>query len=95
MDAVTCLESGAGLQVVFPLTPDPSPPLGARGGICMSQRGLELVLCRVISQRGLKDGYSWWMRMPERGVCRVVVREVMFCRACGWIVVGCSAGVRG
>jgi hypothetical protein len=59
------------------------------------QRGLELELCRVISQRELKDGYSWWMRMPGRGVCRVVVREVMFCRPCGWIVVGCSAGVRG
>lgn len=61
----------------------------------MSQRGRELVLCRVISQRGLKDGDSWWMRMPGRGVCRLLDREVMFCRACGWIVVGRNAGVRG
>jgi len=94
MDAVTCLESGAGLQVVFPLTP-PAPPEEAREEFCVPQPGLELVLFSVMSQRGLKNGYSWWMRMPGRGVCRVVVREVMFCRACGWIVVGCNAGVRG
>ena len=35
MDAGLGRESGAGLQVDFPLTPDPSSPLGARGVCCV------------------------------------------------------------
>ena len=42
MDAVTCLESGAGLQVVFPLT----PPLSRR------RRGEDFVFFGATDGRG-------------------------------------------
>ena len=36
MDAVTCLESGAGLQVVFPLTPPLSRRRRGKNFVCHS-----------------------------------------------------------